>query len=498
MLEATKITPKKIFFLFIFLIKLILIGSNTCKTNSKVSNTDCFTDIIKFDGKNYRAGNAVVFENGELFIEYSLDADSLERLFYGLKKNGRNYFPNDSFVKTLSIYDYGGVKCRYESNNALVKFKDSSSNGKQYILSISTFRSLVEIYDTETWSYQTQNSINFLGHQIFSFEIPILEAKYNNEYVYFCAYSHYTNTKNAQNQDIGVEKGNYTSISRFKFSSLDVNKDYVTTVRVEEYKINDRVVSSFIIEEKNLIAVIVVKEFDGYYKFLIYFYNFDLSKAYNDFIKLYDDVKITNIVDGFGVYFKAIYLTNYYFAFAYFDDQSNNYSFKFRIIKLYKNGNLNEFEDKIAKDFNTYELSTDKTLNDFIKYDNERLVFISNKGYDNVIILLFYFSDTYSKMKVRLYSIDLEDYVLNKEMSINFWNDYLLFTPSYYVNGDGNKKIYSILMIFGFANGTDFTMDISPHLMDTGEYISGNDLVTRLLQNLTIDNNIFGYESTGK
>ena len=101
-------------------------------------------------------------------------------------------------------------------------------------------------------------------------------------------------------------------------------------------------------------------------------------------------------------------------------------------------------------------------------------------------------------MKVRLYSIDLEDYVLNKEMSINFWNDYLLFTPSYYVNGDGNKKIYSILMIFGFANGTDFTMDISPHLMDTGEYISGNDLVTRLLQNLTIDNNIFGYESTGQ
>ena len=188
MLEATKITPKIVFFLIIFLIKLKLIGSNTCKTNPKVSNTDCFTDIIKFDGKNYRAGHAVVNENGELFIEYSLDADSLERLFYGLKKNGRNYFPNDSFVKTLSIYDYGGVKCRYESNNALVKFKDSSNDGKQYILSISTFRSLVEIYDTETWSFQTQNSINFLGHQIFSFKFQLLEAKYNDEYIYFIVF----------------------------------------------------------------------------------------------------------------------------------------------------------------------------------------------------------------------------------------------------------------------------------------------------------------------
>ena len=29
--------------------------------------------------------------------------------------------------------------------------------------------------------------------------------------------------------------------------------------------------------------------------------------------------------------------------------------------------------------------------------------------------------------------------------------------------------------------------------MDTGNYTEGNDLVTRLLKNLTIDNNIFGY-----
>ena len=53
-------------------------------------------------------------------------------------------------------------------------------------------------------------------------------------------------------------------------------------------------------------------------------------------------------------------------------------------------------------------------------------------------------------------------------------------------------------MIFGFPNGTDFTMDISPYLMDTGYYTAGNDLVTRLLQNLTIDNNIFGFKSTNQ
>ena len=34
----------------------------------------------------------------------------------------------------------------------------------------------------------------------------------------------------------------------------------------------------------------------------------------------------------------------------------------------------------------------------------------------------------------------LENYVLNKEMSIFFWNDYLLYTPSYYVKGDDTDK----------------------------------------------------------
>ena len=96
-------------------------------------------------------------------------------------------------------------------------------------------------------------------------------------------------------------------------------------------------------------------------------------------------------------------------------------------------------------------------------------------------------------MKVRYYSFALNTYKLSKEMTAYFWKDYLLYLPSY---NDGST--HSFLMIFGFANGTDFTMDISPHLMDTGSYVSGNDLVTRLLKNLTIDNNIFGYKSTGQ
>ena len=130
------------------------------------------------------------------------------------------------------------------------------------------------------------------------------------------------------------------------------------------------------------------------------------------------------------------------------------------------------------------------------KYDDNRLVYITDSGTDNFCILLFSLSDDYTKMKTRYFSYSLNNYKVKKELSAYFWNNYLLFTPTYETTTNDNT--HSFLLIFGFANGTDFIMDISPHLMDTGYYNNGNDLATRLLQNLTIDNNIFGYESTGE
>ena len=488
----------RFFFLVMILIKFVSTSTNTCKSNAKVSNTDCFTDIIKFNQKKYRAGHAIVTKNGELLIEYSLDEDSSDRLFYGLKNNGRNYFSDDSFIKIINVGNHDGYKNRYESMNRIVKINGDSYEGKEYILSVSTYRTVMELYDIETWSSTIKKAITYFDNQIFSFQFPLLEAKYNNEYVYFIAFSHNYNYEE-NGVLVGKEEGFKSTIARFKFSSLDFDTNQVTHKEVENNKYSDRAITAFVIDELNIVAVIFVKEFDGLFKFMINYYNFDLSKAYEGYIKLYE-FGLSNMVEGKGIYFKAIYLKDYYFAFAYFDDRTNSKSFKFRIIRMYKNNQLNQFEDKIAQNLNNYELNADVTLNDFIKYDNDRLAFISNKGNNNFIILLFYFSDTYSKMKIRIYNYYLENYVLNKEMSIYFWNDYLLYSPTYYDKSDtkDNKDNYSILMIFGFVNGTDFIMDISPYLMDTGYYIEGNDLVTRLLKNLTIDNNIFGYTSTNQ
>ena len=466
------INSEKVFLLFIFLIKIALSATNTCKSenNKQLSNTDCFTDIIKFDQDCYRAGHAIVTKNNELLIEFSLDSDNSIRLFYGLKDNGRNYFDDDSFIKIIDVGDHEGVKNRYESMNRLVKINNGTNNEKEYILSISTYRTIMELYDIDTFTVAIKNSIRYLGHQIFSFQFQTLEATLNNEYVYFCAFSHKDNYEE-NGLLYGQEEGSKTTLVRFKFSSHDFDSTQVTSVMIEDTKLNDRVISTFIIDELSYIGVILLKHYDNVYKYMIFFYDFDLNKKKvtdNGYIKFYD-FSVSNLVGGVGVYFKAIYLTNYYLAFIYSNDVSDTESLKFRLRKLYVNNNINEFSDVITHDF-SYELSTSVVFNDFIKYDNERLVFISSKDENNFCIILIYFSDSYSKMKIRYFSYNMNDYHLNKEMSAYFWKDYLLYIPSYYVNSDSSKTTHSFLMIFGFPNGTDFTMDISPHLMDTGYY----------------------------
>ena len=66
---------------------------------------------------------------------------------------------------------------------------------------------------------------------------------------------------------------------------------------------------------------------------------------------------------------------------------------------------------------------------------------------------------------------------MTKEIQGYTYNGYIIFT---YCSNE--KDIFSTLLFFGYANGTDFTIDISPYLMDTGEYNSNNNLYNRLYE----------------
>ena len=73
------------------------------------------------------------------------------------------------------------------------------------------------------------------------------------------------------------------------------------------------------------------------------------------------------------------------------------------------------------------------------------------------------------------------------------YNGFLFFTSTISSNIDSADDFSSYLIFFGYANGTDFIMNISSYLADIDGYDYNKDIVKYLLEFASVDNNIFSY-----
>ena len=122
-------------------------------------------------------------------MEFSLnDGESSKRLFYGLNKNGRYYFPGEPVYKQINSMtcqdcDSNNYRGRFESRNLLVNV---GSETKQYLFSMSSYYSLVELIDFENgFNYLTWNMSKFfsLTRPIFSYEFSLFEIGTSKTYI---------------------------------------------------------------------------------------------------------------------------------------------------------------------------------------------------------------------------------------------------------------------------------------------------------------------------
>ena len=86
-------------------------------------------------------------------------------------------------------------------------------------------------------------------------------------------------------------------------------------------------------------------------------------------------------------------------------------------------------------------------------------------------------------MKIRIYNYQLNNYKVCDELSIFTYNDYLVFSST--INTLNTQTVYSIFMIFGYANEKEVTdntiiIDISPYLADKENYDSNNNIITKI------------------
>ena len=432
---------------FIFLIQIPYINSNF--------------KILEFKSHEYRAGHFAFDSNGNMIIEYSKDN---YRLFYGLKKDGKYFFGEETPTKEIQVNNNGGDAKRYESRNIFVT--NNNDNTKQYLFSIGVDASVVELHDFGADQYIVKPTSDFLGKSIFSYVFSILELGNSSQKEYLVTY---------------FSERKYI-IQKFSFSDFSLSSSIITDEDPYVINYDNRLVCSCVID--NLIALFYV---NWEYKYAINIYNFELGwlNKYNEIIL----DQISGFPEGYGIFSKCYHLKDRLIILIYFTSQSSN-SLKLKI------GNINtdnSFTDILNKELTEFNFKTNDLLNDFVKINEERFIFVGlpSTSSQSLSILLIDLYNNYNNMKIRSYDSNLNNlYEVNQELSADVYNNLLVFSSTVVTPGSTNQ--FSIFMMFGYANGTDETIDISEYFMD--DYInSDKNIVTELTKDIVIENNIFGY-----
>ena len=314
--------------ILIFIIQIslnILSNSQYCtSSNNAITNTNCFNNIkiFQLDNKYYRAGHFAINSQGDLIIEYSYNEF---RLFYGLKKNGELFFPNE----TKEIIIEGDIEPemirRYESINSFISLKNDINKEKEYLISLSSWRTILELHDLNEDNYKIMTTTDFTNKDngIFSYIFQILETKINNQNIYFCIFIYSVLDYDGSHER---DLGNIFVIKKMAFNSFDFNSLEILKEIVEEND-NNRITSGIIVDKYELLLIFSVQEKSSRdcrdcHQYYLYYYNYDLI------LKGKKDLDtITNYVSGHGLYFKSYYLYDDYIVFFAFIDY-NKYIFR--------------------------------------------------------------------------------------------------------------------------------------------------------------------------
>ena len=496
-----------IFFVLLFILSLDTVFCAGCHNIIDLSNKNCYNDVITFNHDNWRSGHACTTNNGELIVEFSLnDGESSKRLFYGLNKNGRYYFPGEPVYKQINSMtcqdcDSNNYRGRFESRNLLVNV---GSETKQYLFSMSSYYSLVELIDFENgFNYLTWNMSKFfsLTRPIFSYEFSLFEIGTSKTYISaFIESAGFMQDPDDNNKL--KEYSNSVTIKKFKLKSFS-NSNYkeISTPVTISNTYNGRVVSAFRLHNSQKIALLYIKPRDntdnkgGNYKIKIYNEAFSEHKT----CSIYDNVE--NLWVGYGIFVKGISVKGDYAALAFFHDgdySKNSLVFKF---VEYNSGKDDCFNYIYEYKFTSDQFRPDIQSNGLYRLSDDRIVLFSTKDYNSIeygslYMQIFDFYNNFKKVKIRRYIFSYPGKRFAKEMEASLYNNYIVFSST--LSNSNQNKTFAILMIFGFANGTDHEIDISPYLMDTGYYNSENNLYKYLIGNMSIDNNIFSYEKIEK
>ena len=455
--------------------------SKECTLNNSIIKTQFPNNIIFVGEKMFRYLNFLTFSNGDMIFETSPFPPSNKRIFYGLKKNGRPYFKkensNEETPFNYLIADNEN-EFKYESGNSIIR-----KETKEYYLTIGRLETYTEIYDftnKKIISTLTKDLINCENKNMKSNLINI--GFMRNTYIFSCL------TK--------IDDIETAVIMKFNLK-LENNEIYFSNcIRKEIGHSFGEIGSCFFTEKSQMIICFYLFSesfFNTYFLFIAIDkeFNFLIQEKYNPPLK------------SIYAYFYSIFFKEDAGAFVYYKFESQN----FYPVIFFKEFNMRE---RIFKDhfLNNNEIILDKYIfnvghnyNDLIKISNNKLGFFTasmNLEVIYIIILNFYNINNLNNIKIRYYSIEiyqLLNYKVSDDIKPYIFNNFIILGSSICIIETcsyENPEYYSSLMMIGYPNNKDTKFDIINYLLlDNNNSI--DNLKFNLSENITIDNNIFGY-----
>ena len=366
---------------FIIIISQINISSNTgCIQYASITDTTCFNDVLIFNNKRYRAGHFVTYKNGDMVVEFSCDGDSgsnhQARLFYGLKSDGRYYFPNNSPIYEIeNIGGVGEAKGRYESLNLIVFTENDINRENEMLFSTSSYNSLTELHLIQNRTYTYAKSKTFLDKNIYSFQYSLVEAVSSSNIFYFIGFTY-------SDDD---QSGNKLYIKKFglkSFSLSDYNSYQTASI---DYNKNCRILNLFVLSNFETLVLVYINNNDKLY---FKFYDYDLNDKNKDI-----EVGSLAITNRDGIFFKSVELPDNKRAFSLYFDGKGEFLF-FNIYEFSKSGDTYSKTEILSTSTpGDYWFSSYITFNDIYKINDNRIAVATVTTADTnyyVLVLLLY------------------------------------------------------------------------------------------------------------
>ena len=425
--------------------------------------------LYKNFGVNF---DIVKYSNGDILIEFLDDTQNAIRKFFGLKANGRYRYGDEKIMSEdslISINDDEGY-----SGDSVISYIAKDENNYEYMISsISGYDFYLEIYD-----FAQKNKITQEYNEIFNLEkrkgiITFIEIKVSNVYyVIICGdFSNFI--------DDSQGYFNLIKINIQKEENPIINKISVSTEEIEvqenEYK------GCYNIESEKIICFIYNTVMN------VHIFNYELQRDKN---------LVLDFPNFDSRLFKCIHIKSDIGSIIYLTIEDVNNYLNIEFLNYIGEGLSTNYLPTIKYqiDYNEFNYNT----NNFIKISENKICFIAqNASFINIYLIYLYEQEEVdsNKVVIREYNLNsLSLYNVNNKDKISsiIYNNYIALALNY-IFPNNEDIIYGGLIIFGYANGTDYNLDLEEYIVNENNL----NLEIDLKSFLKIENNFFGYEYSG-